>query len=494
MKVIDFNKYNEFLESFNPYYDELNFPDEKKQKVQEQIDMYLSDDFDTYEMSEGDGCTHQDFCYMDQVAILHAIYLNNSPGLYSKVFKDDSLSPNEFLNIAYFYEVMTIVSSDSFQKLCPLYIQIIEGLSLKKLLQGIREDSSIGTDDMSEVDFYDQLQGLNIRDLTLLIELIDAERETKNLLKKCVIDSDENTFFLVCREQNIDFQKPAAVAYFWNSLLMCKDLFSHIINEDTQIETAFDAVMNNEKVEIDEATFDLYDSLKKLTSPTVEGVPVTDFYEQYKHFTLTEALVVACCKELKKYSINVESFDQLEEVIASDSYYNMLSETISLDDFDTKNYRVCQPLIEFKDTFLTQKTLPKSVPGEKSVTDYYDSNNVFSLLELLSIYKLLVKYDMVDTEDDTFYSLIFRLSNKYQGENAPSIIAWRGEPNDLYYFVEWFTGGSAAGKKWDKTAKFFMFADGRAPRKDAAHYKSKPSKKMMELEKEMKKIKSHLST
>lgn len=489
MKNLDFDKYREFLASFKPFYEDLENPEKRTEKAQSQIDEYLSDDFDTYEMSEGDDCTYEDFCYMNQEAILHAIYLINTPGLYDKVFKEGKLTPVEFFTFAYFYGYMAIVTNKKFGELFKAYVKFTDGLSLKKLLQGIKDTNIEGVDEVSEVDFYDKMQRLSTREITLFIEQIDTKREIKNQLKDSIISNDENKFFQLCRENNLNFQKPAIVLNLWISLCTSKDFFSQAMTgtDNNSVEKAISSLMHKEDLELDEEEFDRLDNLKDFLNPNNEGIPELNYYELYRITSNQEAFIIVCFRKFERFSTDTEGVDQLKKVIQSYPYYNRLYETETLKEWATCNYRVYAPLIEFKDTFLTEKTLPEQVAGEKSTSDYYDSNNCFTQLDLIHIYKLLVKYDMIGYEDETFYSLIYRLSNKYKGESKPTVIVWRGVPNDLYYFVEWFTGGSTAGKKWDKTVKFFIFENGESPRKDPCHYKNKPSSKMLSFEKEFKK-------
>lgn len=455
-KTIDYDKYNDFVNRAISIIEASNFSDDVDDKVRSLCSDYISDDFATYELGTEEFLTYEDYCYLFQTALVLVSYIVSVPELYKKLFRDDSLTPSEFLNMVYYYETKSVCIG-SYIKLVDLFTNAYKGISLEKLVKSIDEEELADLEDISEVDFYDSINKFGIRNTTLIIDQVQASRETKNNLKNAVIDDDEDTFFKICRQNDVDFKRAGWIAKVWYSFNAMGSLLKALQKNNTFPEEEFSNFIGDKNVYSDDFSSEMaYNALSIATSD--DAIYCMDFYELHRIVCIAEGYMIAMYKKMKSLSTSVAAMKELGDYIMSE--YNYLYDVVTIDNFDTCRYRVCRPLDMFRDMFLTQLQLPLKSGKKKDKREYYEANRNQDQQSCIEIYKVLVNNDLLAYDEDTFYSFIYRMSFDYKGDKEPIQIAWKGKACELYQLIWWFSGDGGDTRLWSKNAKFFYLSNG----------------------------------
>ncbi len=485
-KKIDFDKYNDFINRAFSIIEASNFSDDINDKVSSLYRDYLSDDFATYELSTEEFCTYEDYCYLSQMATVLVSYIVSVPELYKKLFRDDTLTPSDFLNVVYFYEMMSVCKG-SYIKLIDLFTNAYKGLSLEKLAQSVDEEELADLDDISEVDFYDSINKFGTRSATLIIDQVQASRETKNSLKNSVLDDDEDTFFKICRQNDVDFKRAGWIAKVWYSFNAIGTLLKALQSNNTFPEEEYSNIIGDKNLYSDEKSSEMaYDILSVATSDNEDAPFCMDFYELYREIGIVEGYMVAMYKKMKSLSTSVTAMKELGDYIMSE--YNHLYNVVTIDNYDTCRYRICKPLDMFRDMFLTQLQLPLNSGKKKDKREFYEANRNQDQQSCIEIYKVLVKNDLLSYDEDTFYSFIYRMSFDYQGDKEPTQIEWKGKACELYQLIWWFSGDGADTRLWSKNAMFFYLSNGEPIKTNGVKNQAiAPTKRMEAVFKALKK-------
>lgn len=458
MKKIDFEEYSHFVDWAFNIIEEQNLSDETEDKVRSLYSDYLSDDFTTYEMSSEEFCTYEDYCYLSQMAVVLLSYIVCVPGLYNKLFRNHTLAPYEFLNVVYFYKTMTVCKG-SYTKLFDLFTDAFRGLSLEKLTQNLGDEEILEYEDISEVYFYDLINNTGSRNVTLIIDQVKAPRETRNNLKNAALDNDEDLFFKICRQKDVDFQRAAWIAKIWYSFSKMGAAFSITQKTKSFPQEEYMKLLGDKNLHTDEHSSEMAYNILSMFSSDDEGAALCmDYYELHRNICMSEGYMVAMHKSLRCLSTNVAAMKELGDFIQSE--YGSLYDLVTIDNFDTCRYRICRPLDMFRDMYLTQLQLPPKSSKKKDKHDYYEATRNQDQLSCIKIYKVLVNNDLLSYDEDTFYSFIYRMSFDYCGDREPSQLEWKGKACELYQFIWWFSGDGGDTRLWSKNAKFFNLSNG----------------------------------
>lgn len=457
MRPIDFEKYDDLVDRVLKLVEQMDLPDKVTDKVKGMCQEYISDDYDTYKMSDEGEYTYEDYCYQSQTATKIAAYLVCIPELYNKVFLEDSITPSEFLNTAHLFELMSLCKDKDWLKFLGLFAAAFKGLSLERFVKSIGNDEFSDDEELSEVDFYDSIRGMGTRNLTLLIEQVDCSRKIKNELKDAIINDDEESFFSICRLPDVNFQKAGCTAKTWYAL----SALNSFLNSNGEFDERLDTAVGDSNLYSDQTLADkVYDLFGPTFSDNVNAMLRTDFCELYNQMLTFEGFIVAMFKELKVISTNVSALKELGDFIKSDPYYSRLYEIVTIGNYDTCRYRINIPYEEFKNAFLSQLNLPPQVKEKKDQKDYYESVQKQSKEDCIKLYKALAENGLLAYDEETFYSFIYRMSFDYKGEKEPQQIEWKGKASELYQLIWWFAGEGGDTRLWSKNAKFFYLSNG----------------------------------
>ncbi len=186
---------------------------------------------------------------------------------------------------------------------------------------------------------------------------------------------------------------------------------------------------------------------------------------------------------------NLDAVGHLNELIAKDPYLSYIESKYQNDgEPSTMFIKRNEQLDKFREKFVSQMTLPPNILGKgaKPIVDYIQSNKKQDYWYCIKAYKELVGENMLDYNEDTFYSFVSRMANDYQGESIPDKIIWKGKIGELFYFLYWFSDGGD-GRLPKKASSFFVDLENKPFKSSGAinYYKGNPP---IRLEKILKRI------
>ena len=447
---------------------------EKKERIQQAKEYNLEPDFDEFD-PEGEENPFRFGYYQFLRTVYIAIYATEEKSLYDSIFSlKGSPTPWLFLNGANWLKTMVLSLNEPTKELQRLYYEASKDVSLQRLISIAPSALAPWMENISEYEYYDILTRLSVRDTSILIDAIDCSRQIKNNLKIFLKDKNEEEFCNLCISEEVDIAKSAGLGYIWyNSIIKVNSDISKILafnyEEETNLSSLNNMIeenYNDSTVSLGEKDLTAISDLQRLFASeeeSVDNLEIVNFCNLCEIQMQFEGFLVFKTSLLECVSTNFKAISELKNHILSIPYYKELYQNLNADNLQTYNYRCYPPLDNFRDYFVSQRTLPDALNQTKSNKLYIGSEKSYSTAECIHIYEELVKSEMLDASDDAFYSFVYRTSSKYIGEKEPTVITWKGAPRELYYFIKQFVG-EADTRLWAKTAKFFVFQDGTQPK------------------------------
>lgn len=409
------------------------------------------------------------------------LYLASKIENFEKLFFDDKLiSYNKFYNTACFLYKFELQKRYSVQQMISLSEKELSSISLKMLLElfdKVSQDTS--SCKISEIVFFEQLSECSLKELSLVFSYIDTDSSTLTELKKSMLKKDVDNFVTILMTSNIDYQQAAYSLAFWKQSLVLKDMLGHVkdnvINTE-EIKNLFFEFRKNGLINSKHAS-EHAEIVYALEHPEDTNIDWEHWmYNEQKGQIYFPLIHCICCSA----SLNLKEVAQMEHFLnekteSLEIFTDFLKQGVSLDEY------VPKPIHEFaifKEEFLSRLTLPKAVKN-KTKKEYLESVMLYDKDSCTKLYYMLAKEGYLSYDEDVFYSFVSRMSYDYIGEKEPNQIVWYGEARDLYYFINWFTGDHVY-KKWEKTAKYYALADGKAIKTNGVTNQAKTKSKRME--------------
>lgn len=409
------------------------------------------------------------------------LYLASKIENFEKLFFDDKLiSYNKFYNTACFLYKFELQKRYSVQQMISLSEKELSSISLKMLLE-LFDKASQDTSSckISEIVFFEQLSECSLKELSLVFSYIDTDSSTLTELKKSMLKKDVDNFVTILMTSNIDYQQAAYSLAFWKQSLVLKDMLGHVkdnvINTE-EINNLFFEFRKNGLINSKHAS-EHAEIVYALEHPEDTNIDWEHWmYNEQKGQIYFPLIHCICCSA----SLNLKEVAQMEHFLnekteSLEIFTDFLKQGVSLDEY------VPKPIHEFaifKEEFLSRLTLPKAVKN-KTKKEYLESVMLYDKDSCTKLYYMLAKEGYLSYDEDVFYSFVSRMSYDYIGEKEPNQIVWYGEARDLYYFINWFTGDHVY-KKWEKTAKYYALADGKAIKTNGVTNQAKTKSKRME--------------
>ena len=427
------------------------------------------------------------------------LYLSSKIDSVEKLFfEDKQISYDEFYNAACLFYYLQISVCPSYRRIDSLFYHEIKDVSLNGIIGIFRNTPCSENYHVSESEYYNSLQKLNLSDVSLIFSLVGGESETLAVLKKSIVDKDEDRFLNTLLTHKIDYQKSANILVIWLMILEQKTLFGILIQQRLSDES------ENKIFEIfnSMSTWNRMDFNSLKLSHDLESF-FTNFKEDiFKHIVIDcEAFMQVV--QSKKLSVGLshrwlrlispskEATSQLDTILMDDKeldelYEDYLSQNEPpLSEFKPK---LIPEFALFKEKFLERLILSPSI-GKKTISDYIQSSKCYNKDFCSKLYYALAKEGYLAYSEDAFYSFVCRMSYDYWGENEPCVIVWNGPLRDLFHLTFWFTD-EGDSKIWKKTAQFFALANGGEIKTNGAKNQAEvPSERMKEF---MKKLNSEL--
>ena len=427
------------------------------------------------------------------------LYLSSKINSVEKLFfEDKQIAYDEFYNTACFFYIMQMSASTSHRMFLNLYIQEINDLTLAGIISILGNEPCPEKYRISESEFYNSLQELSLSDVSLIFSIIDGDSETLSVLKKSIVDKDEDRFLNTLMTHEIDYKTPAFILAIWLIMLKQKTIYGIQIQQRWSEESANKIIESlNCMSTLNRMNFNLlklnHDLVSLLTSfkEDIFKNTIAD-WEAIMQILQSNKLDLALNHRwLRLISPSKEATSQLDTILMEDEelaelYEDYLSQNEpSLSEFKPK---LIPEFALFKEKFLERLILSPSI-GKKTRSDYIQSSKCYNKDFCSKLYYALAKEGYLAYSEDAFYSFVCRMSCDYWGENEPCVIVWNGPLRDLFHLTFWFTD-EGDSKIWKKTAQFFALANGGEIKTNGAKNQAEgPSERMKVF---MKKLNSEL--
>lgn len=427
------------------------------------------------------------------------LYLSSTIDSVEKLFfEDKQIAYDEFYNTACFFYIMQKSASPSHRMLHNLYFQEINDLTLTGIISIFGNSPCPENYRISESEFYNNLQELSLSDVSLIFCIIDGDPETLSVLKKSIVDKDEDRFLNTLMTHEIDYQTSAWISVMWLIILKQKTIFGIQIQQCWSEESVDKIIESfNSMSTLNRMDFNLL----KLSHDLISLI--TNFKEDIFKHTVADCEAIMQSMQSSKLSIGInhrwlrlispskETTAQLDTILMEDKelaelYEDYLSQNEPpLSEFKPK---LIPEFALFKEKFLERLILSPS-KGKKTISDYIQSSKCYNKDFCSKLYNALAKEGYLAYSEDAFYSFVCRMSCDYWGENEPCVIVWNGPLRDLFHLAFWFTDGGDT-TIWKKTSKFFALVNGGEIKTNGAKNQAEgPSERMKGF---MKKLNSEL--
>ena len=434
---------------------------------------------------------------------MYLIYIAEFTIEYKNYFSSSFHKINHihFYNLAYCFAVISILSDDSLSELVSAVNFEMANISFQKL----KNDKDLIEDmaNISEHEFYEIIKDLSLNEICDIIEIINAERETKTQLKLYVINKQEDEFIMFLLKNNIIYDKAASYAQLWTSIKSEVQLSNKIINKIDTENLEFDdlkeecynfkAYISNNSNYTNE-TF-INDSIKLIEKIELlnDEISLEVFPSLYTHYYQSIAVLISNHKILGKHCCNMKCYFEIQDIIDNNSLLKSIEETLLNNECDyTKIHAYITTLNKFKELYLNNLIIPannfKKRGIRKNENDYFIGKNIESYDSMYLLYKTLTKYDYLDWNNNTCTTFLYRMTPEYIPENiTPIIIIWKGEPKDLISLIWHFHEGCS--KVWKKLETFFHLQYGQKIKINGAKNQTAFSKKMKQVINEYERLK-----
>ena len=484
MKKLHLEQFIKVSNIFESYFSDSQHKKEEQDLINFMMNYFGSEYFDDFGNRKEDiimACSDL-FC----ISIMISYAVTKYPSFEKMVFKDDSFTHKDFYNLSYCLGFISLYNEDYLEFLS-LYIEETRNISLSKALQ---KDWSEYNECMSEAEAYDYLSNLSLRSFTTILEQVNANTESKALLKKSIHDKDENTFIDTIIRNNIDLKGITGLINVITMIPKMGNLLEMVMvgfkefgdtYSEEKVKHILDSCFNaNELFFDDEMTqfaAELYQSIPKTESESF--IPGMDWSYLFHIQTKVQAVLLYLHNSIKSVTTDIATIAKIENLIQNWPYFNWLNERILSGEIDPEEYELIEePLKEFRDTFIQKLELPENIlVGAKNTKEYLESNYAPDKWFCIRLYHALVDAHFLSYDEETFYSFIYRMSRDYKGEAEPIQMVWLGEARELYYFIYRFCNNSAS-KIWNKTAMFFCMPEGVQLRTNGVKNQAKPTPKI----------------
>lgn len=375
-----------------------------------------------------------------------------------EIFQNNDFDPAVFLNQT---SSLGVFSIKWFRKIDKLLVAELKSISLSRLLsQGFcgRKDS------ICKVEFYDCLTTCSPRAISICINYIDADAETKQILEKCIHKRDEDLFIDTLINSGADYSNVACALMFFLSMKPILKTLPHFAEEANDDEVSIIDVLcypNSNYASITEQVNlkSVFDWKKSLDIKQYNNI---DWFALYSLAARRDYFYLYLHYIISNYCTDIDAVIKMSEFIQNNPDLRNAYERIESDELDVQEASSLEldTLVNFRKKFIDRLILPRAIEGKKKPTEYFVSNKEFRLEFVKNLYFTLVEERMLSYDDATYYSFVYRMDKRYKGEKDPDIIIWRGQRRELYHLIYWFVD-EGDGRLWAKTAKFFVDKDGQ---------------------------------
>ena len=469
MKELNLNGFYKMCDKFSSYH---KLDENETRRLYAFIGENFDDDFTNYDI-EADKSWHSICSHMFAMCSWMAFGSLEFPLLEKALFSERDFTHADFFNVAWYFGVMSRLNS-SYVLFLDHIVSELNSVTNQRLLQ---HDWSEFADGYSEVEVYDFLVEQNTREASLIMANIEADFDAKTAIKQSVLSKDEDRFVGTVISSDIDLSNIAGYVKIHTLVEKIKfilPVFVEILLDNDSSDNCLKDLMNVVENSDDNRDED-ENKVIGIINRAAKGkqslcVPNISWYNLYEKLLSHDSTLLELHHLLKGMTSDIDIVDKLDELIESDPYLTSLVNRSSDEEIDYgKSAEVSKQLEDFRDKFIQQMTLPPNIIGKsikiKNSKEYIESDYKQDQWYCIKLYNELVKANLLDYDENVFYSFLCRMSNDYKGEHEPDKIVWRGRPSELFHFLYWFSNGGD-GRIPSKASEFFLDPEGKPFKKD----------------------------
>ncbi len=463
MKELNLNGFYKMCDKFSSYH---KLDENETRRLYAFIGENFDDDFASYDI-EADKSWHSICSHMFAMCSWMAFGSLEFPLLEKALFSERDFTHADFFNVAWYFGVMSRLNS-SYVLFLDHIVSELNSVTNQRLLQ---HDWSEFADGYSEIEVYDFLVEQSIREASLIMSNIESDSDVKTAIKQSVLSKDEDRFVRTVISSGIDLSNIAGYVKIHTLVEKIKfalPIFVGLLQDNDSSVNHLNNLMNvvnhsdDNRNEDENIVIDIINRAAKDKEPLC--VPNISWYNLYEKLLSHDSTLLEIHHLLKGMTSDIDIIVKLDELIESDPYLTSLANMGTDEEIDYgKSAEVKKQLEDFRDKFIQQMTLPINIIGKsikiKNHKEYIESSYKQDQWYCIKLYNELVKANLLDYDENVFYSFICRMSKDYQGEHEPDKIVWRGRPTDLFHFLYWFSDGGD-GKIPSKAREFFIDPEG----------------------------------
>lgn len=378
-------------------------------------------------------------------ALFIAICSVNSKTFFDNIFnqKEHSITPSEFLKYSGFLGLYVLKSEERLSKFSLIYLSLEKNFDLEKF---VKLDLNYASH-CSESEYYDLLINLNVGDAILLLEQINASEEIKKKLKKAFLDKNEYEFYKLLIQNDVDFNKSSTISKGW--------YFSHKLKKlNYDCEEYFYAAIRDKHFDPNMISKDFIDIV---LSNKQYGDPDLDYFGLFKLYYERLACISAFIGEYKYLFMDLKTINEFYEIIQIEPELKFLKDITANDCINNTCY---EPWDKFHDIYASNHGygLPQLVNKNKSSKEFIASNGNYDRLSCENMYYLLCERNLLEDDEQNFYSFMYRMNKECNFDVEPQKIRWKGTLSELCQFLFWFTDNGDT-RLWKKMADFYKMND-----------------------------------
>ena len=442
-------------------------PDDQKLRSDYLLQLTGVDFFDDSLLSDYDIDSPEKAKCHFHFGLLLAYVITKSKFVEKQLFDNYEFNANDFLNF------VSLLGFYSLQKPKELYKLIIEEAKTIGFSKVLSESSGCCYDyEVAEVEFFNCLVSCTIEVVSLCLKYVDTDKESKQILKNCVLDKNKDLFITTLIKSKADYNHVATVLFFFTSISSMIKMCAHWLgiekggagNNTNDYISVYDVLFDSNSINMPNNQRILVQLISPWEKQDSEPDLLQDWFAAYATIAATDAFFLSLHNYISSVASDITAVIKATDFIQNDPrlkklYYLITSKRIDLIDYTPLELKT---LVNFKNKYINRLILPKSIGGKKDVKEYFLSNkNGVDEDYCWNLYEKLVEYNLLDYNLETLSSFVYRMDKHYNCEEEPTKITWRGSNiTELYNLVYWFAGGVDT-RLWNKMGRFFIDSNGK---------------------------------
>lgn len=435
---------------------------------------------------------HQLFLVIAKQIELIATLAINSPNFEQSFFRSSSriLSHADFYNLSYYILSLSVLLDKKNKELYSAYNNELISLSLERTILDIEEHEEEDEEEetISDWTFFEQLQEMSPKEITLILEMLKTDRETKSILRKYTFKKEADNFINLISTQSINYNKAALATSQWHRVNLIKTFFSKLSKENidfSDFKEMFKLILNEKFFLIKKKAYEMINKLFMISinPPKYIKNHSIDHHSSFVKYNLGIKNLILLHRETSHICTNFEAVQQVNILISTWEYTKSLEKNMLYGDIALTDTYDCKALEMFKNKFIRELNIPESVGRAKDEKYYYCKSakkEELSEEKYFNLYKALANEGLLKWDEEVAFSFLYRMCENYKPQrNDPSQIIWQGDTRELISLIWKYHEDTT--RIWAKTKKFFLDSEGQVPKTNGAKNQIVPTERMKKI-------------